>query len=558
MEGEGRLSRRAIVGLALFAAALRLPTLGLHRLVEGDGVHYAQLARSILAGDWSGLANPYWSNLWPGLIAAASWSTGLGVVAAGRLASLVSGVLLVPATAALATRLGGPTPGLVAGLLCAVHPWLIHFSTLVFTESFFALTLVSLLLAGLSAAEGWGAAVLAGVLGGAALTTRPEAYAGIAAVALVFARSVAVRRTRGDFARAGAFLGIVLLFVLGRALLVHHYYGRWDLGLGTKGTANLFVGLATTDAEVVRVTTEVGPDGTNVLARKAQDVTLAGFALTHPALLARHVARNLLRLAASALRVFPFVPPAGERPAPWAGAWPVVLWIAVIAGTALGVLGVVQAGRDPRARPGALLLLATAALYALGLTPLLVHDRLVVPLVPLFLVFLAFGLVRGARVVFADERNIRTWLAAGLAAVGVLSLVSLLRTPRLAYASDHVVQRETGEWLAARYPQDRILMTAAASVGFYFHDAAHADREVGLPWGDADEVIRRARQQDAALLAVPEWHLRAAQHPAAGVLLHPDLPHPDLRHVATLGDDARGRIFVYEVQPPPGDPATRP
>ena len=557
MQEAGRLSRPVAVGLALFAAALRLPTLGLHRLVEGDGVHYAHLARSILAGDWSGLANPYWSNLWPGVIAATSGSTGLGVVAAGRLASLLSGVLLVPATATLATRLGGPTSGLVAGALCAVHPWLIHFSTLVFTESFFALVLVALLLAGLAAAESGKGAVRAGILAGAAVTTRPEAYAAIG-VLLVWLAVAGVSRRRDALARTGVFLGIVVLFVFGRAVLVHHYYDRWDLGLGTKGTANLFVGLATTDSEMARVTTEVRADGTNALAQKAQEATLAGFALAHPMLFAQHVARNLVRLAASAVRVFPFVPPSDGRPAPWAGPWPLVLWIAMIAGTALAFFGVVQALRDPHSRPGALVLLATTAAYALGLVPLFVHDRLVVPLVPLFLVFLAFGLVGGARRVFADEGRVRRWLAAGLAVVGVLSLTSLLRASTLEYASDPVVQRETGEWLAAHYPQDRRLMTAAPSVGFYFHDAPHADREVRLPWGDVDQVLQLARQQDVALLAVPEWHLRAVQHPAAAVLLRPEPPYPGLRHVATLGDDARGRMFVYEIEALPSLPVTRP
>jgi hypothetical protein len=59
-------------------------------------------------------------------------------------------------------------------------------------------------------------------------------------------------------------------------------------------------------------------------------------------------------------------------------------------------------------------------------------------------------------------------------------------------------------------------------------------------------------------LHAPEWHLRAVGHPAATVLLHPDVPFPGLRPIATLGDDSKGRIFVYEVQPAPGPPATAP
>ncbi len=145
MAGSG-LSARVSAALFLFALVLRVPMLSVRRMAEGDGVHYATLARDILAGDLSGLANAYWSNLWPGVIAATAWLTGLDVVLAGRTASLVAGSLLAPATAALACQVLGRRTGLIAGFLVAIHPWLIHFSTLVFTESFFALLLVMTLL----------------------------------------------------------------------------------------------------------------------------------------------------------------------------------------------------------------------------------------------------------------------------------------------------------------------------------------------------------------------------------------------------------------------------
>jgi hypothetical protein len=62
-----RYPRAVHLGLFLVALVMRLPNLARRELVEGDGVHYASLARGILIGDLSGLANPYWSNLWPGV-----------------------------------------------------------------------------------------------------------------------------------------------------------------------------------------------------------------------------------------------------------------------------------------------------------------------------------------------------------------------------------------------------------------------------------------------------------------------------------------------------------
>ena len=116
MEEAAVPSRRVTVGLVLFAVALRLPTLALRRLVEGDGVHYAQLARfdpgrglvrarqPLLVEPLAGGHRRHERDYRPR-------RRGLGTAST----SLVSGVLLVPVTATLATRIVGPTSGFVAG-----------------------------------------------------------------------------------------------------------------------------------------------------------------------------------------------------------------------------------------------------------------------------------------------------------------------------------------------------------------------------------------------------------------------------------------------------------
>ncbi|MBX7184226.1 MAG: hypothetical protein K1Y01_03685 [Vicinamibacteria bacterium] len=316
VEGSG-LTARVSTALFLFALVLRLPMLPVRRLVEGDGVHYATLARAILEGDLSGLANPYWSNLWPGIIAATAWITHLDVVMAGRTASLLAGSALAPATAALASHSLGRRTGLIAGLLVAGHPWLIHFSTLVFTESFFALLLVMALLSSVRREDGPGGAA-AGAWAGLALITRPEASAVIAAITLGFLRRARAAGYKAVFPGAALFVTIVLAFLLTRVLVVHQYFDLWDFG-GTKGTANLFVGLARTDAEKERVATEVTSEGQNALAKSAEETTLLGFASENPELVARHVRANLNEFTASALRVFPFVSLVGGRPPLWEG-----------------------------------------------------------------------------------------------------------------------------------------------------------------------------------------------------------------------------------------------
>lgn len=546
--GDPGLPLRVRAALFLFALALRVPMLPLRRLVEGDGVHYATLARAILGGDLSGLANPYWSNLWPGVIAATAWFTGLDVVMAGRTASLLAGSALAPATAALASRTLGRRTGLLAGLLVAVHPWLIQFSTLVFTESFFALLLVMVLLSAVRRPAGPGVGAT-GVWAGLALLTRPESGAAIATITGGLLLRGRTTGYRASLSAASLFATIVFAFLLARALLVHHYFGSWDFG-GTKGAANLFVGLARTDLEKERVTTEITPEGDNALARLTEETSLLGFAWENPGLLSGHVRANLAEFTASALRVFPFVPLVGGRPALWEGGWPPILAAGAVGLCAIGLGGLGLSLVGPRPP---WLLAMTSFLYAAGMTPFNIHDRLVVPLLPVFLIFLAHALARATEPLPHRGAGVRLGLTAAAGLLGIFSVWGLLRAPALDYSVDPVVQRTAGEWLAARYPQNTTFMTAAPCVGFYFHDAAHADLEVWIPWAGYSRVIEVARHEGVGLIVAPEWHLRATHHPAAEELLGPEGSHPGLLLVGDLGEAGK-RVFIYELGPLPSRP----
>ena len=545
---EPGLPARVSALLFLFALVLRLAMLPWRQMVEGDGVHYATLARAILAGDPSGFSNPYWSNLWPGVIAATAWLTHLDVVTAGRVASLLAGSGLAPATAALGSHTLGRRAGLLAGLLTACHPWLIHFSTLVFTESFFSLLFVMVLLGAVRAHDRTGV-VATGGWAGLAMVTRPEAGAALAAVILDFLRRGRTLGYRGILPLASLFATIALAFLLGRAVLVHRYFGFWDFG-GTKGAANLLIGLARTDIEKERVSTEITAEGGNALAEATEKTNLAAFASANPGLLAAHIRANLGDFAASALRVFPFVPLVGGRPALWQGGWPLMVALWAIGLSAIALIGVGLALAAPRPP---LLLVTTGIVYAAGLTPFNIHDRLVVPLIPLFLVFLAHGLALATRPLPLGRAGARLGLAMAPGLLGSLSVLGLQRAPALDYAADPPIQRAAGEWLAARYPQDTTLMTAAACVGFYFHDARHSDREVLIPWADYPRVIEVARNAGARLIVAPEWHLRATRHPAAAALLDPEGSRPGLHFVAVLGEEGK-RIFIFELRPPPSTP----
>jgi hypothetical protein len=528
----------ALASILGVAAAMRLPVLAERELVEGDGVHYASLARKAMAGDLSGFANPYWSNLWPALIAGTNWLTGLDVVESGRLASLLLGIALCATTGALGVRLFGPVEGVLAGFVAAVHPWLVTFSTLVFTESCFTFLVVAVLLATNAAARHpvpWRAA-LVGAIAGVALWTRPEAFA-VTIVAAAVVAHAASRRThvRNALACGAALLLVASAFLAARAAVVHHYSGEWDFGIRYKGTANLFVGMAASDVARERFIHGLTSGGETRLEATLRRWSLVGFAREHPRLLVEHVGRNLARLADETRRVLPPVPVAMGREAFLGRSASTAIDLAAFACLGLALLGLVQGLRARETRLGATLCGALWGVQTLGLAPLVVHDRMLVPTTPIFILLLAHGL---ALLVgrLADAR----WavpVAAGVAlsALAGLSLYGLLRAPSLDYASEPVAQKQAGLWLRERFPQATRLMTLSPSIAFYFYDAAHQQQEVDLPWATLPVLLKHARGREVDVVAAPEWQLRAAGVPAAPDLV-PRGSHPGFDYLATVGE----------------------
>jgi 4-amino-4-deoxy-L-arabinose transferase-like glycosyltransferase len=532
-----------LVLLLLLAAALRLPHLPLRQVVEGDGVHYASLARLILIGDFEGLANPYWSNLWPAVIAATSRLTGLDVVGAGRLASLLAGTALAPATALLGARLFGRTAGLLAGLAVAVHPWLIEFSTLVFTEAFFALLLVALLLVGWRMVEraSLRVAVLAGVLAGAAAVTRPETYGAIAVLSVFLLGAGWRRREAGKAAGALAvFLLLVMGFVVARALLVHRYFGEWDFGQ-SKGTANLIMGLAEKKETISRGITAGGQNRLDVAVRQT---TFLGFVRENPGLILRHVGKNLVALGVCLWHVFPPVPVSMGREAFQLTRYGPVVDAVGVACLVLAVLGLAHGLRTRGTRSAAGLCGAVVAVHVLGLAPLYVHDRMIVVLAPIFLLLFAHGLVVLATALpapLADRRGVLLPLL--FLPLPAVSLFGLFRSPLLAYISEPLVQKQAGLWLREHFPQETRLMVISPSIAFYFYDAEHQENSVDLPWAEYPVFLDLARQKDVDVIAASEWQLLAAGFPTARDLV-PEAPHPGLKYVTTLGKPPR-RVHVF-------------
>lgn len=541
-----------IVLLSIFAFLFRFPLLMRREIVEGDGVHYVSLARDILAGDWSGLSNPYWSNAWPALIAAVSRVSGLDVVESARIASLILGATL-PALAYIVGRgLVGHGAAFWGGAFLAVNPWWIQFSTLAFSEPLFATAVLVLIgvFRALSRRMSRKWAVAAGVVAGVAALTRPEAQAVVAGciVAMVFSAPDSGSRHAGLLSRirvAGIVCVTAFAIISVRTAITYHYYDVIDFGLGTKASANLILGRAQTWEERERLFREVLPDGRNRLEAEARETSVLAFAIAHPLSLVRHLARNASLLAQAAWNVVPPVPilmGAATRNAAQRAL------DRVTAVAAFGVLmwGAVCLWRLARSETGARMLGSVAVLYLAGLLPLIVHERVLLALSPLLFLIAGLGFSELSWL-FATRFRFLFLVVLALAG-GALNTQAVLLDPDPPYSNDPVSRRDAAWFVRSRFGNARMLVGVPA-IAYY---AVPYEREmdaVDLPWLSAPELLDFARRERCSLLLVPEEHFLAIRHPAAQELLGRKKPPSGLTLVTTSGT-APHRVFVWSVDAP--------
>lgn len=213
----------------LLAAAIRAPRFEFARANTGDQGRYLALAENIRRGQWN------WSNaydivgsntagftqyqplLYPLLTGLVGMAATGEVEIAGTIVSFAAGVAAILLAMRLALRLGGPTAALLTGLVMALHPLFINFSTSRYLEMSFTATLLSGVVSSLWAADrrGWLPLTLSGVAWGLCTLTRFEGQN-------FFALALAYLLLRAGPPRAGAvlagFLAVTLPFKVWGAL----------------------------------------------------------------------------------------------------------------------------------------------------------------------------------------------------------------------------------------------------------------------------------------------------------------------------------------------------
>ena len=129
-----RNGNRYLLLILLIGLIVRLANVLSTSVIEIDGISYAFIAQAIARGEWGEVLKAVFSPFYPVLIALAHLFVG-DYELAGRLVSLVFGLLLVYVSYLFFRRFLGERKALYACFILAIHPYLARYSGQVLSES---------------------------------------------------------------------------------------------------------------------------------------------------------------------------------------------------------------------------------------------------------------------------------------------------------------------------------------------------------------------------------------------------------------------------------------
>lgn len=389
-----------------------------------DARTYDQAARALAAGEGFDYRF-FWQPFFYPVVLALSHVVSGGSILFAKLGQILLGVATCALTARCAIRLLGRGPGLVAGLICALHGPMIFFETeLVATgwACFWAILLLDRLTGSHTGRRAW---FLTGLLCGLAVLTRPTFLPALVGV-LAW---LAWRMPRTD---AGARLGLVFVgFAM--AVLPVAWIGQATVGypgfLPASGAMNLYLGNHPEPCETLTIRPGGAWEELGLAARpeRAGDLDanrdyfareLGANLTAHPGVVVRGTVRKSLQVLSS--RELPRnVDPYGARE------WSTVLGALMFKlgnfgfpGGVILPLALVGAWFARRRMGGALLVFT--GLYLLAIVVVFVSARYRMPLVPAMAILAAAGLSElGGAIRRRQGRRIRGMTSALLAS-GIL------------------------------------------------------------------------------------------------------------------------------------------
>jgi 4-amino-4-deoxy-L-arabinose transferase-like glycosyltransferase len=217
----------------------------------GDEVHYMRVAGNLATG-FGAHSNPNW-RVWrppghPFVISLLFEDGADGAQNLHRVLGLqvVLGTLIVLLTALLGEALFDFRTGLVAGLIAALYPNFVAFSTYLWSENLYTVFLLGGLLTAVRSQHslGFGLPVVAGVIFGLGALTREASLLAAGASAFFWIATAGSDARYRQVARGAVMLGVALLCVLPWTARNHALYGRLipvsTIGWFAAGEGNTF------------------------------------------------------------------------------------------------------------------------------------------------------------------------------------------------------------------------------------------------------------------------------------------------------------------------------
>jgi 4-amino-4-deoxy-L-arabinose transferase-like glycosyltransferase len=500
--------QRALVYCVLLAFALRLCLAwSVEQTITPDGVHYIELARSLMKGNLRNGLSTYWSPLYPLLVGLSSLLFR-DIEFAGRFVSVVAGTLLVIVSHRLFRNWYGKRIALVGAFLVALHPLLIYYSTAVLTEATYTLFFTWGVLAGWSAIkdEAKRTNLGAGAVFGVCYLLKPEAvgFLLLLLVMIVFKKLLMGAGSWQASARNALLLCAGFLLVSAPYLFyLRHQTGAWTLS--RKTSAHLWQGsrAAGGDFDPIRVSVP-NASTTIVLVTKAFRFEYEILNLIFPPAFVLLVGLGLFRTS----------------------------WTAERSLKELYLLSFVA---------------ATLAGYAITLP----NIRFLMPLLPLLLCWLAKGVTDFAEWVVETLANFKSArrftpyvknsivpITASVLLVSVLPLfIYLLRGDKW---NDYYGQKRAAQWIE-QHDKGRapVIMATVPITAFYAKG-----RNVLLIDEDYTSLMSHARREQVDYLVVNERDFRYMN---LRTLLDTQSAHPGLRLAFDFVESPGHKLLLYAV-----------
>ncbi len=542
--------------LMALAAGLRLFLLQFEYAAGWDEINYLKLGASGALYGWGHVLHPYWSPLYPFSIALMA-KVIPDFELAGRMVSLLFGVVLIAPFYVLVARFYSTKVAWYGSLIIAFFPMLIESSVSALTESLYIFLAITGILVGLQAMKQPSAklAAITGILFGLSYLTRPEGiglFIAFIAVDLIVWINQIFRQHRSRLHWIGiSAVGCFMVISAPYWVYLHHATGHWTLS--SKGTANLHGALTAMEHKDQSVNpwlllnddnTRLPDDdiyhtgdflknyhSSKVPARSGMENNLEGTA-------------DLLRFVKKYLKDFHQVN---------TGAIGNVLGLPLLVLAVLGLLG----GIDTQQRLWQdLYLLSYVLFFWVVVIPIFhVTERYLLPMVPIVLIWSARGIdhliewLRSVTTAISRSRS-RIWiiLVPGLLVVLWIGSYIFPGMARMALKNPYSIEKwaepiemkKAGLWLKDHSQKQPIVMSWNHAISFY---AGNYDirQTVSIPHHELDRVLAYARHRGAKYIALNEKNqhdfptvrflLDETQAPAELKLIYKDESIPGLKTV---------------------------